>query len=81
MDGSINTQKSSVRGGEEKKEQQTEDRYAHPWSAEYEQTKTYRGPCSDVRAEQKPLDAFWWIADSSMARIYRPGMFRAIPVQ
>jgi hypothetical protein len=29
----------------------------------------YRGPCLDVRAEQKLLDAFGWIVDSRMARI------------
>ena len=33
----------------------------------------YRGPCSDVRAEQKLLDAFWWIVDSCMARIAGQG--------
>ena len=42
----------------------------------------YRGPCSDVRAEQKLLDAFWWIVDSRMARIAEQGTpFGAFPVQ
>ena len=42
----------------------------------------YRGPCSDVRAEQKLLDAFWWIVDSRMARIGGQGTpFGAFPVQ
>ena len=42
----------------------------------------YRGPCADVRAEQKLLDAFWWIVDSRMARIAAQGTpFGAFPVQ
>ena len=42
----------------------------------------HRGPCSDVRAEQKLLDAFWWIVDSRMARIAGQGTpFGAFPVQ
>ena len=41
-----------------------------------------RGPCSDVWAEQKLLDALRWIVDSCMARIAELGMlFRAFPVQ
>ena len=42
----------------------------------------YRGPCSDVRAEQKLLDAYWWIVDSRMARIAGQGTpLGAFPVQ
>ena len=42
----------------------------------------YRGPGSDVRAEQKLLDASWWIVDSRMARIAGQGTpFGAFPVQ
>ena len=42
----------------------------------------YRGPCSDVRAEQKLLDAFWWTVDSRMARIAGHGTpLWAFPVQ
>lgn len=33
----------------------------------------YRSPCSDVRAEQKLLDALGWIVDSRMARIAGQG--------
>ena len=38
----------------------------------------YRGPCFDVRAEQKLLDAFWWIVDSRMARIAEQGIEPAL---
>ena len=42
----------------------------------------YGGPCSDVRAEQKLLDASRWIVDSRMATIAEQGMpFGAFPVQ
>ena len=42
----------------------------------------YRGPWIDVRAEQKLLDAFWWIVDSRMARIAVQGTpLGAFPVQ
>ena len=41
----------------------------------------YRGPCSDVRAEQKLLDALGWIVDSRMARIAGQGTPSAFLVQ
>ena len=36
-------------------------------------------PCSDVRAEQKLLDASWWIVDSRMARIAGQGTPSGFP--
>ena len=37
----------------------------------------YRGPCSNVRAERKLLDASRWIVDSCMARVDMVGTARA----
>ena len=42
----------------------------------------YRGPCSDVRAEQKILDTSWWIVDLRYAlrRLMHAWFLHACPV-